>query len=280
MSRQIGYSTGGFHDRCVESALDAIAELGFDLAEILCEEPHLPVAPTGRRAEAFGKRLARRGLGVTLHAPLGCHVPDDPDEAMRPGNVAVLASYLRFGAAIGAGHMVVHPLTPFFAPPDPRNYQSPERMVDGIRRSMDDLLTVSRDTAVRILLENLPQPSPLPLRTMGPLRQFVQDYPPELVGLVVDVGHAATLGFDPAAEIRAAGDRLWGTHLQDVDTERPEDNHWIPTHGGLDWRSIRAALADVRYAGPWTFEVVNARHGETSDQLCELTRAVAAGWSD
>jgi len=60
----------------------------------------------------------------------------------------------------------------------------------------------------------------------------------------------------PVGEIEAAGERLWGTHLLDVDGENPQDNHWAPTHGGLDWRAIRQALVGVGYRGHWTFEIM------------------------
>ncbi|MBT4499199.1 MAG: sugar phosphate isomerase/epimerase, partial [Gemmatimonadetes bacterium] len=92
-------------------------------------------------------------------------------------------------------------------------------------------------------------------------------------------GHAWTSGNDPAEEIRIAGSRLWGTHLQDVDADSPQDNHWVPTHGGLNWASIRDALSSVDYAGSWTFEVIVPRHGEGPDELARLTRQVASAWA-
>ena len=278
MGRTISYSTVGFVDRSVTLALDAIAEVGFNQAELFCEPPHFDVAPTGDEARAIGRGLAARGLGATVHAPLGCHLIGDADEDWRAENVSVLNAYLRFAGTIGAAEMIVHPLSPPATALEPKPAQSHQQIADSVRRSLDDLIDVARDATVRILMENLPLPSTQPLRTMRALRSFIEDYPRDVVGLVVDVGHAAIVGADPASEIHDAGDRLHGTHLQDIDIDRAEDNHWIPTHGGLDWQQIHAALADVRYAGPWTFEVANAHHGETPDQLCAQARAVAASW--
>ena len=112
---------------------------------------------------------------------------------------------------------------------------------------------------------------------MSELRTLVDPYPEDAVGLVVDTGHAWTSGDDPASEIRTAGSRLWGTHLQDVDGQDPQDNHWIPGHGGLNWEEIRAAL-DTVYVGLWTFEVIVPRNDETPHELARITREVAAEW--
>jgi len=147
---------------------------------------------------------------------------------------------------------------------------------------MDDLLPVAAASGVRILLENLPYVGDFdgeyPLIRMQQLRPFVDGYPPDQVGLIVDTGHAWTNGDDPASEIRTAGDRLWGTHLQDVPLENPQDNHWMPTAGGLDWAAIREALAQVDYRGTWTFEISNSLKGETPAQLAASTRAIARSW--
>ncbi len=138
-----------------------------------------------------------------------------------------------------------------------------------------------------MLLENLPYNRDLraagkdgdyPLMRMADLRAFIEDFPPEQVGLIVDVGHAWTDGMDPAREILIAGDRLWGTHLQDVDRDNPQDNHWAPLDGGLDWPSIVSALQQIGYAGAYTFEVIAPRRGESADELARMTFATARAW--
>ena len=63
-----------------------------------------------------------------------------------------------------------------------------------------------------------------------------------------------------------------------MDSLRPNDEHWIPTHGALDWGDIRQALAEVNYSGAWTFEVIKGRNGETPEELARLTRALAEKW--
>jgi len=161
---------------------------------------------------------------------------------------------------------------------EPDRPELPELMQEAARRSLDDLVPVARRAGVRMTLENLPYRHSYLLDNMSQLRALVDSYPPECVGLVIDTGHAGTAGKDPADEIRIAGDRLYGTHLQDVDGREPDDQHWVPTHGDLDWDAIRQALRDVGYSGAWTFEVANGRNGETPEELARLTRELAEKW--
>jgi len=276
---KLGYSTCGFVDRDVEAALDAIAAAGYDHTEVLGQDPHVAAPPLGSAAREFAARLESRGfLGGTVHAPMRRNVLGAPDEDWRREKVQVLAAYVRFAAAIGFSGVVVHPVpNPIFVP-EPERPELPERISEATRRSLDDLVPVAVEAGTRVLLENLPYDCAYPFLTMDELRPLVDAYPDEALGLVIDTGHAWTSGLDPADQIRAGGPRLWGTHLQDVDHEHPQDDHWAPTHGGLDWVAIREALREVGYAGLWTFEVMVARHGESPDDLATLTRGIAAGW--
>lgn len=158
-------------------------------------------------------------------------------------------------------------------------------MEEDARRSLDELSPVAGEAGTRILVENKPYEDArdvrdYPLRSMSDMRRLIDAYPCDQVGLALDTGHAAMAGLDPAAEIELAGERLWGTHLQDVDTERmpPYDNHWVPTRGGIDWNAVRAALERVGYSGAWTFEVFSGQDGESPEQLVTQSRAIADAW--
>jgi sugar phosphate isomerase/epimerase len=275
----VSYSTSGFNDRDVEAALDAIAAAGFDHVEICGQDPHVDTPPEGQALQDFRARLEGRGfVGGTVHAPLRRNVLGAPDEEWRLEKVQVITSYLHFTAAIGSTGLIIHPVpNPIFVP-DPERPELPGIMLEATRRSLDALVPVASECGVRMLLENLPYDCAYPLLCMEELRPMVDPYPDEEVGLVIDTGHAWTIGRDPAEQIRIAGTRLCGTHIQDVDHEDPQDNHWLPGHGDLDWVGIWAALKEVEYAGFWTFEVIVPRHDETPDELARLTRAVAVEW--
>ncbi len=296
------YSTAGFKDRDLEAALDGIAAAGFPCIEVAAV-PHASGPPSGQAAAEVRRQIERRQLlATTLHAPPGYHVLGAPTEDWRQEKVKVLADHLLFAGEIGASGVIIHPIpNPIFLPEGADIKALLVPMEDAVKRSLDELIPVAAEAGVRMLLENLPyalgkadswvmeqapelnaiegdDPIVYPLIAMHQLRPFVDAYPPEQVGLVVDTGHAWTSGIDPVSEIKAAGDRLWGTHLQDVDADRPRDNHWVPTQGGLDWQAIRSALQRVGYAGVWTFEVINGQKGESREELARQTRAVASAW--
>lgn len=277
--KNASYSTVGFRDRSTEAALEAVAKAGFSQVEILGQAPHLAEPPSGPALADLRSHLESLGLRVSsLHAPLTRHVLGAPEENWRQEVVEVLRSYLRLAGALQAGEMVIHPVpNPIFVskPEDP---SIPGLIREAVPRSLEDLMPTCEEAGVCITLENLPYDCPYPFLTMGELRPLVDAYPGEWVGLVIDTGHAWTHGQDPSQEIRIAGSRLRGTHLQDVDYREPNDNHWLPTQGGLDWVEIRQALAEVDYRGPWTFEIYRPRRGESPQELARLCRQLADRW--
>jgi sugar phosphate isomerase/epimerase len=292
---QVSYSTSGFKDHQLAPALDAIAEAGFRCIEYSIDS-HASEDRPGRFAAEANRELERRGLSATtVHGPARTNVLGAPTEEWRKEKVGVLADALRFCGQIGAAGMVIHGIpNPMFLPKDQEKRSLYEPMVAAMKKSVEDLIPVAAETGVRLLLENLPYNCELeqfdgvgsigggggdyPLMKIVELRAFIEEFPPDQVGLVVDTGHAWTEGTDPVSEIMAAGDRLWATHLQDVDAEAPADNHWVPTHGGLKWDQILAALKSINYRGAYTFEVINAHHGESPEQLAQLTYGVAKEW--
>jgi len=285
---QVSYSTGGFAGIEFEPTLDQIAESGFECVEFACdchgvENRPLEIADDVRRA------LSERSMtATTVHAPARRNVLGAPTEDWRTRAVGVLADALRLTGELGAGGLVIHGIpNPMFLPRDQDMRSFYTGMVDAMRRSVEELVPVAEQAGVRILLENLPynrdlraagQEGDYPLMHMVDLRDFIEPFPPGQVGLIVDVGHSWTNGRDPASEILAAGDRLWGTHLQDVDRDDPQDNHWAPLQGGLDWPSIIEALEQVDYSGTYTFEVIRPRHDETAGELARMTFSTARSW--
>ena len=275
---KISYSTIGFSDRNVDAAIESVAAAGFAQTEILGQEPHVALPPTGRTLAEFDRRLKSLALSASVHAPLTTNVLGAPDEQWRREKVGVLTDYLNFSSAIGARVMVVHPVpNPIFVH-EPDRPELSELIYDAARRSLDELTPIAQKASVCIIVENLPYQCFYPLQDMRQLRDLVDSYPPDCVGLVIDTGHAGASSRDPAEEIRIAGDRLYGTHLHDMDPQIPEDKHWLPTHGGLNWDAIHQALQGINYAGALTFEVLNPRNGESPEELGRLTRQFAEDW--
>ncbi len=278
MRNEFSYSTFGFSDRDLLAALDAVAAAGFSQTEIVGQSPHMDPPPTGSALSALRQRLARCGLRVrTVHGPMRRNVPGAPDEEWRREILVNLVDHLRCASELAAEGMVVHPVpNPMFVS-DPDASDLPNRMRSAFVRSLDELVPVAQATGVRLLFENLPYDCDYPLLSLAELREAIEPYPAEAAGLIIDTGHAIITGHDPADEIRAAGNRLWGTHLQD--TDGTEDCHWMPGDGVTDWNAVRAALEEIGYAGPWTFEIGSSRGKATREEIARATRAMADRWN-
>ncbi len=277
----IAYSTVGFREGNLPAALASIAEAGFRHIE-LAVNPHAVGPPSGGDAVAIRRLIESHGLTAsTMHGPLGHWSLGTPTPQWHREKTDSYAEYLNFAGDLGVAGMVIHPIVSPNLLPETDVAGQLDALLTHATQALEQLIPVAAATNVRILLENLPyqvQVVDYPLINMTQLRRFILPYPADQVGLVVDVGHAWTSGIDPVQEIETAGDRLWGTHLQDVDADHPADNHWVPGHGGLDFSAIRDALNRIDYRGVWTFEVVVPRHGEKSIELAHLTRQMANQW--
>ena len=273
------YSSVGFRDRPYAEALRAIAEAGWSQTEISGQEPHVASVPVAGELAEF--RTIVDAIGVTVrsvHAPAMRHVLGTTTEEWRREVIPVLKSYIRFTGAIGADHIVIHPIpNPMFVP-DPDDPAVPRLVADGIRASLEEVVPVAQESGVRVLLENLPYLVDYPYRSMKELRELVDSYPAESLGLVIDTGHVGILGLDPGDEIRAAGDRLFGTHIHDVIENDGLVDHHAPTRGIFDWDAVLQAFSDIDYRGVWNFEVILPGDDESQEELARFTRDIAASW--
>ena len=69
------------------------------------------------------------------------------------------------------------------------------------------------------------------------------------IGMCLDVGHERRAGLDPAAFIRANGDRIYDVHLKNIIIDAQKNRAMEGPRGQLDIPSILQALADVGYDG-------------------------------
>lgn len=204
--------------------------------------------------------------GRTMHAPGGRNTLAAMDASWRKESVGVLTEYVRLAGALGLTELVIHPISVRDMAPYADDPALPQRMREAVQRSIDDLMPAIEESAVRITLENLPFPT-LPLNSMRELRTVVDPYPSEAVGLVIDIGHVARLDLDPVDELHAAGERLCGTHIHEINIQEGRTDHYSPTLGNLDWDAMRQAFTEIGYTGPWTSEATKPSHGESPEEL-------------
>jgi len=157
---------------------------------------------------------------------------------------------------------------------DDGNWASAELMTGMDFAEIDRLMTgvlpetcaYAAERGVAITLENMPLLSFA--NDVEQIFSFLDEMNIENLGFVLDTGHANGNDSDPAALIRAAGDRLMDTHFHDAAGSRgwdftrtaehrhvpSRDLHAIPGLGTIDWHSVVQALRDINYPHPIIFE--------------------------
>lgn len=254
---ELSLSTHLFAFREIDEEIASLpGRFGFPAVEIWAMPPHFPYADAGAANEAVS-RFARHGTRVaSLHAPLYPDVRSyrkdrwyslsSGEESHRAASVAATAQAGRWLGGNGGGVYVLH--TQF---PAERWY--PERR-ENFLRSLDELLQ-SIPPNVRLAVENTPLPSGDP----SVILDLVDRYPPDRVGICLDLGHAH-IGGDPAAAVRTAAPRLIHLHVSDNRGER--DDHLVPGRGTIPWDRTVAALSGIGYDGAFTLELRDFTRGD------------------
>jgi sugar phosphate isomerase/epimerase len=119
------------------------------------------------------------------------------------------------------------------------------------RRSLADIADHAAGASIAVGLENRYHHHELP--SLHEMHELLADYPPNLVGFWLDVGHAEVLdrlGLTPKNRwLDELGDRCLGAHVHDVDGLA---DHRAPGLGDVDWSYIARGLpADA----PRIFEI-------------------------
>ncbi len=121
------------------------------------------------------------------------------------------------------------------------------QQVDALKRSLDELTPCLEKNHVLIAVENMWTD------TFEIIREILNEYPPHLVGLCYDSGHAndpALYGMDHLYDLR---NRLQALHLHDNDGTG--DQHQPPFYGNVDWERLAGIIADSSYTRPVSFEM-------------------------
>jgi len=244
-----------FHD-LDEAIVSLFPRYGFSLAEIWAMPPHFPWGDEPA-ADAVAKRMASHGIRVaSVHAPL---YPDvrtykkdrwyslsSVDEAHRIASVEATARTSGWLSRNGGGTVVLH--TSF-----PAGQWYPHRW-GAFLSSMNELLDAV-PPGVRFAVENTPVDS----GQVSIIRDIVDRYPAERVGICLDLGHAH-IQENALSAVRAAGPRL--IHVHASDNHGKKDEHLVPGKGAIPWDHVTAALRETGFDGPFTVELRDYTRGE------------------
>lgn len=106
------------------------------------------------------------------------------------------------------------------------------------------------------------------------LARFIGRLDPALFGINYDIGNSAALGFDPAEEISAYGQRIINVHVKD----RVLGGTTVPLgSGNADFETVFKELARIKYVGNYILQTARAPDGNHAEVLCRY-RDMTTGW--
>lgn len=251
---KLAYSTNAFRKYSLEETIRILSSIGYSGIEIMCDTPHAwPPDLDDRASGKIKDILAERRMEIAnLNAFMMCAVGDfhhpswiEPDPAQRAQRISHTIACVELAKRWGAKNISTEPGGPVDGTTDREKAMA--LFIAGLREAAGH---ASR-AGVKILVE--PEPDLL-IETSGEFRDFFKDAAHDAVGLNFDIGHFFCVGEDPAKLIAQFGSLVTHVHLEDIAKDR-KHFHLPPGKGVIDFPSIFAALAEIRYQGWITVEL-------------------------
>ncbi len=227
-------------------AIPAVRAAGFGGVEILCKPGHFEPDNQAHVNEVRQALADWPDAMVTFHAPFHTADLGTTDSEVWRSDVAQVAQALRAAATFGARTATVHT----------RGHGKGMEWDDGnfaaFRRALDQLAPVAAQCNMTLAVENLP-PGRFTAEPEDLLR-LLDGYPPDLVGVCFDTGHAHNTG----KLIHIAGalaPRAFVMHIHDNHAEG-KDEHAVPGRGTIPWDELVDALQSSGFRGHCVLEVV------------------------
>lgn len=254
---QLAFSTNAFKKHTLAEAIDAIASIGYRGVEIMADVPHAYPASFGpEQQKALKDQLRSRGLSVsnvnafTLFALGDTYHPTwiEDDPAVREARIKHTIGCIELASELGSKTISLQPGGPLIGTSLTRE-QAGKRFAEGLNRVLES----ARQHQVIVAIE--PEPG-LYIQSSREYVEFKNTFflHEPLVKMNCDVGHLFCIGEDPADVIRRLSDHVVHLHLEDIAKNRVHQ-HLPPGKGVIDFRSIFAALRDIRYHGWVTVEL-------------------------
>lgn len=238
-----------------------VASAGFDAIDypLYDERKRLYFDLGGGRVDlSYAKQLRRlaEDLGIVVgqtHAPFGYREDDGTVEEI----LDVYKRAAEGAAALGAKHMVVHPIKFENCIGDYRRAECFDLNIELFSR----LAPFLKEVGVTALLENMFITEKkdgfarlLPtIYSTGEELSRAKDALGDSFGVCLDSGHAFITKENIPEMVRAIGDRLLAVHLHDNTGDR--DDHLPPYFGKMPLDALLAAMKEVGYKGNLNFEV-------------------------
>lgn len=239
--------------------INILAECGVKSLEVFAAYPHFNYRDRAY-VDTIVKSCRDSDIKIrSVHFPLYYHIDDikkkrwlslsSEDEALRLETIQETVAASKILPPKTGGILVVHPSIPGGDIGGKRTFL----FIDSMNRILEEI----PDT-VRIAIENTTTSSGTASATM----ELARSFPPERVGVCIDVGHANVIE-SPAFALVATNSRLINIHGSD--NHGSSDDHLPPGDGTVNWNRIIRTLTGLGYRGPLTLEIRDPLKGSAID---------------
>jgi sugar phosphate isomerase/epimerase len=254
---RLAFSTNAFKKNSLDEAIVSIAAAGYSGVELMADVPHAypPSLDSGTRL-AIKHQIRSLGLTVsnvnafTLFALGDTYHPTwiEEDDRQRDLRIEHTMHCIELAHEMDCGTVSIQPGGPMIGMTMDRQTAG-RRFADGLER----LLPVAQRLGITLAIE--PEPGLL-IQTSEEYLEFKKAFFREDFGIRMncDIGHLFCVNEDPAQTIRSMPQEIAHVHLEDIGANRVHQ-HLAPGKGAIDFRSIFAALREIKYVGWVTVEL-------------------------
>ena len=245
-----GYRTGTFSQWPLATTAGWLRRLGYDCLELCLEAPEVrPEALDEARCASLRRSLDEVGIGL---ASASYHADREP----LTERAANQERAIRVTRWLGGDILVLN---------GEKSVDQPRQWAEHVER-LRRLCAVADQEGVTIAIE------PEPLLVVGSsddMLALLAEVGTPRLAVNLDIGHAQVTDADVAASIRRLGSAIVHLHLEDI--QGRVHKHLPFGAGDIDFAAIRAALADIGYAGPYVVDLF----GQGIEPLAAAEQALA-----
>ena len=230
-----------------ESEFAHAAKVPFDYIEWVYDLYGYDVNPLGQREGVEQMRNLIKSTGVSIRSVCADYFMDKP--LLRCGKQELderlqeLARILRNGRAVGVNRVVI----PFV---DASAIRSNEDIA-AAQHALNAAMPFAEETGIEIHLET----------SLAPIdfAKLLYSIPHPKLKVNYDSGNSASLGYSPADEFAAYGDRIGSVHIKD----RVLNGGTVPLGtGNTDFTALFSCLEKIDYRGDFTLQVARGTPGD------------------
>ncbi len=248
ISMQLGYNTNGFAFHSLQSALEIIAETGYQSVALTLDVHHLNPFSSHleRELEQVRKLLASLKLNCVIET--GARFLLDPRQKHQPTLLSSDATQRQkriefYHRCIDIAHELNAGAISLWSGNALEN-NSCDQLRSLLCNGLEKVCRYAESTKTKIAFE--PEPGMF-IDTMQSWQKLLQQFDHPLFGLTLDIGHLQCLEKEPIPTIiQRWSDRIWNIHIEDM--RAGKHDHLRFGEGEIDFPPVMQTLKQINYS--------------------------------